>query len=104
MPKKFWFRELFIDPSSGQPSMSRTLLPWVLLLDAAWVLAVCYHIPKEVTVAPVSSMLGLVTGAVCGIYGLSTFGGSLSSVVAQWTGGNAPKAVKANPNSNPRGE
>ena len=84
------FIELITDPSSGQLSMSRTMLPCVLALDALWVLAVCHHIPGNAVVSPVSSMLGIVTGAVCGIYGLSTFGGSISSVVASWGGSSSP--------------
>jgi len=81
------FIEFVTDPSSGRFSMSRFLLPWVLLLDAAWVLAVCKGIPPALSYVPVSSMLAIITGAICGIYALNSFGGSIGGVIARWKGG-----------------
>lgn len=68
-------RELITDPSAGQLSMSRLMPPVVVALDGAWVAAVVLGMPPATAVSPVSSMLGVVTGAVCGVYGLSTVKG-----------------------------
>ncbi|OGP69704.1 MAG: hypothetical protein A2Y80_02250 [Deltaproteobacteria bacterium RBG_13_58_19] len=70
--------ELITDPSSKELSMSRFLLPWLCLLDAAWALAAVKGWPPKDSYGPVSSMLGIVTGAVCGIYGLNSVGGAVS--------------------------
>ena len=79
------FIELVIDPSSGQLSMSRLLLPWVLLLDAAWAYAAVKGWTPKDALAPVSSMLGVCTGAICGVYGLSTFKSGLSQMFGSRT-------------------
>ncbi len=76
--------ELITDPSSKELSMSRFLLPWMLLLDAAWAYAAVKGWPPKEALGPVSSMLGLCTGAVCGIYGLNSVGGAIGAGFAAW--------------------
>jgi len=64
--------ELITDPSSQQLSMSRLCLPVVVAIDLGWVVsAVMGWSPKE-ALNPVSAMLGVITGGICGVYGLST--------------------------------
>jgi predicted metal-binding membrane protein len=41
-------------------------------MDLGWVVAVALRLPDPRTVDPVCNMLGIVTGAVAGIYGFST--------------------------------
>jgi len=90
--------ELFIDPSSGRLSMSRTLLPWFMLLDAAWVYAAVRGWPPKEALGPVSSMLGVCTGAICGVYGLSTVKSAFTSFFASKTEGESTIPIrKPNP-------
>jgi hypothetical protein len=70
--------ELITDPNSRELSMSRFMLPWVCLLDAAWTYAVVKGWPPKEAFGPVSSMLGVVTGAICGIYAGSSIVGAYS--------------------------
>jgi hypothetical protein len=64
--------ELITDPSSQQLSMSRLCLPVVVALDIGWVVAAVMGWPPKEALNPVSSMLGVITGGICGVYGLST--------------------------------
>jgi len=67
--------EAIIDPACQQLSMSRICLPLTLGMDLFWVAAVVMNWPPKEALAPVSSMLGVITGAVCTIYSLSTVKG-----------------------------
>lgn len=68
--------ELISDPSSGELSMSRLGLGVLLLLDATWVGFCIAGIPPSGLAVPVSSMLATITGAVCTVYGVNSFGGA----------------------------
>jgi len=64
--------ELITDPNSQQLSMSRLCLPVVVAIDLGWVVAAVMGWPPKEALNPVSSMLGVITGGICGVYGLST--------------------------------
>ncbi len=93
---------LIVDPSSGQLSMSRLGLGFMLLVNAAWVggciRALFLPHPDLSIVAPVSSMLGVITGAICTVY----VGNSAGRVIMdRLCGSDSP--VATNPTENPEG-
>lgn len=68
--------EFFTDPSSNALSMSRLGLGIIVCIVVAWTISCILGIPPANLVSPVSSMLGIVTGAIAGIYGANSFGGA----------------------------
>jgi hypothetical protein len=68
--------EFVIDPGSREFSMSRLCLGVLVLMDVAWAIACILGLPPHPLVSPVCSLLGTVTGAVCGVYGVNSFGGA----------------------------
>jgi len=51
-----------------EPSLS----PVVVAIDLGWVVSAVMGWPPKEALNPVSSMLGVITGGICGVYGLST--------------------------------
>jgi hypothetical protein len=94
--------EAILDPESNALSMSR-IASWILVcLDIIWVVACILRLPAPQAYGPVSSMLGICTGAALAAYGANsagrTFGGSFASVWSSWKddpGGPPPTSTKA---------
>lgn len=76
----------FIDPSAGGYSASRMASIFMVVVDALWTTACTFGLPPTAAYAPVSSMLGIVTGAAFGAYGANSFARS-------WLGGSASPTI-----------
>ena len=92
--KRHRLKEFIIDPSSREFSMSRICLPVILLIDFIWMLVCIKGVPPTGAMSPVSSMLGIATGAVCGVYGVNSgggsFGRSFGQAIVNLRGGSPP--------------
>lgn len=91
--------EFLTDPSSNQGSMSRVCLLIIVCMDVVWTVTCIMGIPPANIVAPVSSMLGIVTGAIAGIYGANSFGGAWHRVLNSFDG---PPAIRPKPRPRPK--
>ena len=79
--KKHHLVESIIDPSSKELSMSRIASGCFVVLDIAWVIGVFLQLPHPNAYTPVSSMLGICTGAAFAAYGINSGG---RTITAAW--------------------
>jgi hypothetical protein len=68
--------ETIIDPASGELSGSRVCLFLLVSMDIAWAACAIVGITPVNLATPVSTMLGVCTGAVAGVYGVNSFAGA----------------------------
>ncbi len=75
--------EFITDPSTNKLSASRfCLLVEILLFVPAFIVLCALHvIPKEMAV-PIGSLLGIVVGATCTVYGVSTYTSGATGIAA----------------------
>lgn len=98
--------QVFFDPSSRYPSASRVCSIIMCLTDIAWMVCCVLGLPSKEAYAPVSSMLGIVTGAAFAAYGVNSFAGPIVSGISNIVTtirGSAPKAPDAPPVVKPPG-
>ena len=94
--------EFITDPSSNALSMSRLCLGIIVCMDIIWVFSCIKGIPPANLVAPVSSMLGVVTGAICGVYGANSFGGAWHRMMGSFGGSPDMATGRPKPKTRPK--
>ena len=104
--KKYSPLQVFVDPASGSPSASRVCSIIMCLTDVSWMICCVLGIPPKDAYAPVSSMLGIVSGACFAAYGVNSMAGpimgGINNIITNIRG-TAPKSQDVPPPARPPG-